>query len=151
DVVVAAQVVLEDAVLGQTGQDVRLAAEQGGVGGGHRMPGGAHGGDIVQHMALGFVGGAEVGGDPGRLHHHFAQQQDAGADDLADHPDHPHDGVDLGQVAAAGAQLLPDVGHRVQPHHVHPLVDKVEQVARHLVEDHRVCVIQVPLVGVKGG
>src|SRR5699024_12714107 len=24
-------------------------------------------------------------------------------------------------------------------------------VARHLVEDHRVCVIQVPLIGVKGG
>src|SRR5699024_11690183 len=59
DVVVAAQVVLENAVLGQTGQDVQLAAEQGGVGGGHRVPGGAHGGDIVQHMALGFVGGAE--------------------------------------------------------------------------------------------
>src|SRR5699024_8443573 len=93
DVVVAAQVVLEGAVLGQTGQDVQLTAEQGGVGGGHRVPGGAHGGDIVQHMALWFVGGAKVGGDPGRLHHHFAQQQGAGADALADPPAHAHAGV----------------------------------------------------------
>ena len=57
----------------------------------------------------------------------------------------------LGQVAAGGAQFLPDVGHRVQPDDINAPVGQVEQVFRHVVEHHGVGVVQVPLVGVEVG
>src|SRR5699024_8752787 len=151
DVVVAAQVIQKDILFGQAVDAVQLLAQQAGVPGGYRVPGGAHGGHIVQKVALGFVYRAEVGDHLDRLHDHFAQQDDAGADDLADHPHHPHDGVDPGQVAAAGAQFLPDIGHRVDADDVHAAVGEVQKVVHHLVEHAGVGVVQIPLVGVEGG
>ena len=59
--------------------------------------------------------------------------------------------MDLGEVAAVGVQFLPDVGHGVQPDDVHALVAQEEHVLRHVVEDHGIAVVQVPLVGVEGG
>ena len=57
----------------------------------------------------------------------------------------------LGQVAAAGAQLLPDVGDGVQADHVNSPVRKVQQVLRHVPEHRGIGVIQVPLVGIEVG
>ena len=59
--------------------------------------------------------------------------------------------MDLRQVAAVGAELLPDVGHRVQTDDVHALVAEEEHVLGHVVEDDGVGVVEVPLVGVEGG
>ena len=57
----------------------------------------------------------------------------------------------LRQIAAVGAELLPDIGNRIQADHIHPLVDEIEHVAHHLVEHDRVAVVQIPLVRIKGG
>ena len=64
---------------------------------------------------------------------------------------HPHDGVDPGQVAAAGAQLFPDVGHRVDADDVHALVGQEQEIVHHLIEHPGIAVVQVPLVGIEGG
>ena len=102
-------------------------------------------------MALGLFDRAEVGDHLARLHDHLAQQQAGGADDLAHHAHHAHHGVHLREVAAVGAQLLPDIGHRIEADDVHALVAEVEHVLRHVVEDDGVCVVEVPLIGVEGG
>ena len=147
----AAQVVQEQKVPGQGAHGVHLVAQQGYVPGGQSVPGGGHGGHVVEHVALGLFRGSEVGDHLGRLHDHLAQQQHAGADDLAHHAHHAHQGVDLGEVAAGGAQLLPDVGDRVQTDHINASVGEVQKVFRHVVEDHGVGVVQVPLVGIEVG
>ena len=115
------------------------------------MPGAGHGGHIVQQVAFGLLHRAEVGDHLAGLHDHLAQQQRAGANDLADHAHDPGEGVDLGQVAAVGAQFLPDVGNGVQADDVHAPVAEEEHVLRHIVEHHGVGIVQIPLIGVEGG
>ena len=102
-------------------------------------------------MALGLFHGPEIGHHPGRFHDHLAQQQHARADYLADHPQHPHNGMYLGKVPAACAKLLPDVGHRVDPQHVHAVVGQIEQIVHHDIKHVRVRVIQIPLIRIEGG
>ena len=151
DVIMAAQVVEEQKLPGQSAYGVHLMAQQRNVAGGQCVPGGGHGGHIVEHVALGLFRGAEVGDHLGRLHNHLTQQQNTGADDLTHNAHHANQGVDLRQVAAAGAQLLPDIGNSIQTDHINAPVGEVKQVFRHVVEDHRICIVQVPLVGVEGG
>ena len=141
DVVVAAQVVEEEKVLGQGAEGLHLPPQQGHVPGGQGVPGGGHGGHVVEHVALRLLRGAEVGGHLGRLHHHLPQQQHAGADNLADHPQHPGQGVDLREVPAVGAQLLPDVWNGVQADDVDAPVGQEEQVFRHVVEHRGVGIV----------
>ena len=57
----------------------------------------------------------------------------------------------LGEIAAGGAELLPDIGHRVEPDHVHALVAEKKHVLRHVAEHGGVLIIQIPLVGIEGG
>ncbi len=102
-------------------------------------------------MAFRLFRGAKVGGQFPGGHHHLPLEDDAGADRFGDEAEHPHDGVDLGEIAAGGAQLLPDVGHRVDAQHLHPQVRQMEKIGGHVVEHRRVFVVQVPLVGMKGG
>ena len=151
DVIVAAQVVEEQKLLGQSAHGVQLAAQQGYIAGGQGVPGGSHGGDVVEHVTLGFFGAPEVGYHLGRLHDHLPQQQHAGADNFAGQSHQPHHSVHHGQVAATGAQLLPDVGHSIQPNDVNAPVGQVQQILSHVVHDHGVCIVQVPLIGVEGG
>ena len=65
--------------------------------------GGAHGGGVVEHMALRTLNVAEVWRELLRRHDHLAQQQHGGAGDLAQEAHHPHDAVHLREVAAVGA------------------------------------------------
>ena len=102
-------------------------------------------------MAFRLFRGAEVGGQLAGSHDHLAFQDDGGADGLQHHADDAHDGVHLGQVAAGGAQLLPDIGHRVDAQHLHAQVGQVQHAAGHLHQHRGVAVVQVPLVGVEGG
>ena len=115
------------------------------------MPGGSHGSHVVQHVALRLLHGAEVRNHLGGLHDHFAEKERAGADDISRHVHDADQCVHLGKVAAVGAEGLPDVGDRVEADDVHAVVAEVQHVGGHVIEDHRVRVVQVPLVGVEGG
>ena len=98
DVVMAAQVV-EEGVLPRQGEHLgELVLQQARVPGGHGVPDGGHGGDVVEHVALGLEHRAEIGHHLVRGHDHLAQQQRARADDLAGHAHHAHQGVHLRQV-----------------------------------------------------
>ncbi len=59
--------------------------------------------------------------------------------------------VRLGQVFAVGAHLLPDKSHCIQAQHFHALVGQKKHLFRHAVENRRVGVIQIPLIGVESG
>ena len=151
DIVVAAQVVEEGVLVGQGEDGLHLVAEQAHVLCRHCVPGAGHGRDVVDHVALGLFQGPEIGDDLGGLHDDLSEQEGAGADDLGRHAHEADQGVDLGQVAAVGAQLLPDIGGRVQADDVDAVVAEVEHVGRHVIENDRIGVIQVPLVGIEGG
>ena len=150
DVVVAAQVV-EEGVFLRKGKDLaQLVLQQAHILGRHGVPGACHGGDIIEHVAFGLLHRAEIRDDLGGLHDHLAQQQCARADDIRRHVHHPHQGMDLREIAAVCAELLPDIGHRVQADDVHALIAEIEHVLRHVIEDNGIGVVQVPLIGVEG-
>src|SRR4030065_2167886 len=56
----------------------------------------------------------------------------------------------LRQILAAGAQLFPEKSHRVQAQDLHTKVCEEEHLTRHLGEDCRVGIIQIPLVSMEG-
>ena len=151
DVVVAAQIILENIFLGKRGNLVQLALQKAHVAGSYRIPGGGHGGHVVKDVAFRLFHGAEVRDDLGGLHNHFAQKKHAGADDLADDAHHADQSMHLRQVPAVGSQLLPDIRNGVQTDHVDAAVGKEQHVGRHVVEDHAVGVVQIPLIRIEGG
>ena len=151
DVVMAAQVVDEPAVLRQGVQRVDLRLEQTGVAVGERAPQVDHRGDIVQHVAFGVFRGAEVGGELLGGHHHLAFEDHGRADAFEGDAQHADDGVHLRQVAAGGAQLLPDVGHGVDAQHLHAQVRQVQRAGQHGHQHLGVAVVEVPLERVEGG
>ena len=125
--------------------------QQAHVLGGHGVPGAGHGGDVIQQVTLGLFDAAEVGDDLARLHDDLTQQQAGRAYNFAHHAHHAHQRVHLGEVAAVGAELLPDIGHRVKADDIHALIAEVKHVLRHVVKHDGVCIVQVPLIGVEGG
>ena len=151
NVVVAAQVVDEPAVLGQGVQRVDLRLEQPGVAVGERAPQVDHRGDVVQHVAFGVLRGAEIGGELLGGHHHLAFEDHGRADAFEGDAQHADDGVHLRQVAAGGAQLLPDVGHGVDAQHLHAQVRQVQRAGQHGHQHLGVAVVEVPLERVEGG
>ena len=120
---------------------IQLLPQESGVTGGHGVPGGGHGGDVVEHVALGLLHGAEVGHHLARLHDHLAQQQHAGAYDFPNHAHHADDGVHLLEVPAGGAQLLPDVRHRIDADNIDTPVGEVEEIGHHLIEHPGIAVV----------
>ena len=151
DVVVAAEVVQEDILLREREDRVHLVAEQPDVAGRDRVPHGAHGRDVVEHVALGLFDRAEVRDHLGGLHDDFAEKERAGADDLAGHAHDAHQRVHLREVPALRAELLPNIRNRVEADDINSVVAEVQHIARHVVEHDRVAVIEIPLVGVEGG
>ena len=113
------------------------------------MPGGAHGSDIVEHLTFGLGRCTEIGRDLLRLHYNLAEKQNSGADNIACQIQHPCKCVDLREIAAIRPKLLPDIRDCIQPDHIHPAVCEEQQIIRHVIEDHRISVIQVPLVGIE--
>ena len=151
DIVVAAQII-EEGILRRQGEHLaQLMRKQAHVLGRHGMPQRRHGGHVIQQMAFGALHRAEIGHDLAGLHHHFAQQQRAGAYDLAHDAHHAHQAVHLRQVAAVGAQRFPDIGHGVQAHDVDAVVAQVQHIVGHVVEHRGIGVVQVPLVGIERG
>ena len=115
------------------------------------MPGAGHGSHIIKQVAFGLFDRAEVRNNLCRFHHHFAEQQAAWADDFTNHAHHPHKHMYLREIAAVGAEFLPYVRHGVQTDDVDSLVAQEQHVFSHVVEDHRVRIVQIPLIGIKGG
>ncbi len=113
------------------------------------MPGGGHGGHIVEHMAFRLLHRPKIGRHLLRLHDHLPQKHHPRAHNLTDHPHHAHYGMYLLQVPAGGAQFLPDIGHGVNAHNVYAPVGQIEKIVHHLVEYPGISVVQIPLIGVK--
>ena len=150
DIVVTAQIVEEHAVRIQLADLLDLLAQQADVARGEGVPYARHRRNVVEDMALGLFLGTEVGGDLRGLHDDLAQQQHRRAHDLADDAHHPDDVVHLRQIAAGGAELLPDIGHRVKADNVYTGVGEEQHIGGHIVEHHRVSVVQIPLVRIEG-
>ena len=97
-------------------------------------------------MAFRLFRGAEVCRQLLGCHDHLALEDDRRADAFQHHAEHPHDGVHLRQIAAGGAQLLPDVGHGVNAEHLYTQISQVQDALGHVHEHGRVCIIQIPLI-----
>ena len=113
------------------------------------MPDRSHGRHVVKHMAFRLFHGPEIRRHSGRLHNHLAQQQNTRTDHLTNHPQHPHNGMYLRQIPAACAKLLPDIGHRVDPQHIYPVIGQIKQIVHHDVKYIRIRVIQIPLIRIE--
>ena len=85
-------------------------------------------------MALRFLHRSEIRGHFLRLHHHLSKEQDPRAHNLGNQAHQPYNRVHFRQVAAARPQLLPDVGHRVNPDNIHPLIGQVQEIIHHLIK-----------------
>ena len=151
DIVMAADIVQEGIFPGQAEHLLQLVGQQARVLRGRRVPQGGHGGHVVKHVAFRLCHRAEIRCHHAGLHHHFSQQQRPRAYDLAHHPEDPQQRVHLRQIPAGGPQRLPDVGRRVQPDHVHPVVAQVQHIVRHVRQHPGVHVVQIPLVGIESG
>ncbi len=151
NVVVTANVVQKAVGLREPRNLVRLITQERYVSCRHCMPQRAHRGRIVEHVALGLLRCSEIRSQLLGLHHHLSQKENAGAHDLCDQPNHADNGVYLRKIPAVGAQLLPDVGNRVDADDVDSAVGKVQKIPCHLVEYDRVPVIQIPLIGIERG
>ena len=57
----------------------------------------------------------------------------------------------LGKIPAAGSQLFPDIGNRVDADHIDTFVGQVQHIVNHLIENHRIPVVQIPLIGIESG
>ena len=122
-------------------EGIQLGFQQPDVPAGKGTPQVDHGGYVVEHMAFRLFRGAEVGGKLLGSHDHLALEHDRRADAFQHHTEHPHDGVHLRQIAAGGAQLLPDVGHGVNTEHLYAEVGKMQDALGHVHEHRRVCVV----------
>ena len=149
DIIVASQIVQEDIVLRQSRHNIHLMFQQAGIRRCNRVPGGCHRRYVVQHMAFRFLECSEVRNNLFRLHDNLAEQQNARADDLGDHTHHADNGMYLRQVTAGGAELFPDVWNGIDADDIDSLVDEIEHVVDHLIENNRVRIVQIPLVWVE--
>ena len=151
DIVMAAQIIEEGVLVRQRKNRLHLVAEEAHIMRCHGVPGAGHGRDIVEHVALGFLQSPEIRNDLGGLHDDLTQKQGAGADNLGGHTHQADKGVYLRKIAAVCAQLFPDIGCSVKTDDVDAVVAKIEHIGSHVVEDDRICVVEIPLIGIESG
>ena len=149
-IVMAAQIVQKHIVFRQSRDRVCLPAQKSCIARSHSVPGGTHCGGVIEHMAFRTVYRAEVRGKLFRGHHYFAKQKDRRTDDLTDQSHKANDAVYLREVAAIGSELLPDIGNRVNAYDVYAFVCKKQHIIRHGVEYGGICIVKIPLIGIKG-
>ena len=150
DIIMAAQIVQEGILLGQLEYGIHLMAQKTYVLGGDSMPEAGHGRYVVEHVALRLLNSSEIRNDFLGLHNDFTQKQGAGTYDIGRHVHQPDQGVYLRQVTAVGAQFLPDIRSRVQTDNVDAVIAEVEHIRCHIVENSRIRVVQIPLIGIEG-
>ena len=146
----AAQIVQERILFGQLKYGIHLVAEEAYVLGRHGMPEAGHGRYVVEHVALRLFDRSEIRNDFLGLHNDFAQEQGAGTYDIGRHVHQPDQGMYLRQVTAVGAQFFPDIRRRVQTDYINAVIAEVEHIRCHIVEDCRIRVVQIPLIGIEG-
>ena len=115
-----------------------------------RVPGCRHRRDIVEYTAPRLLERAEIRDDFRGLHDHFAEQLRCGAHNFNGHPHNADQRVYLWQIPAGGAERLPDIRHRIEADDVRTLVAEEEQILGHVIEDRRICVVQIPLIRIEG-
>ena len=115
------------------------------------MPCGAHDGSVIQDVTLRLVHRAKIRRQFFRFHDDLTQQHHARADDLTGQLHHPHQRMDLRQIPAVRPQLFPNIRDRIHTDHIHAPVGQIQHIVRHVVEDHRIMIVQVPLVRVERG
>ena len=146
----AAQVVQESIFARQSENLSELMPQQAHIMCGNRVPGAGHGGNVIKQVTLGLFNCSKIRNNLGRFHNHFTQQQAAGTDDFADHAHNTHQGMHLRQIPAVGAEFFPDIRHSVQAYDINTLVAQEQHILGHVVENNRICIVQIPLVGIKG-
>ena len=102
-------------------------------------------------MALRFFNGSKVRSYLGWLHDYLAQKKDSRAYDLTDHTHHAYNGMYSRQISAAGSQLFPDVGNRIDTDHIDTYIGKKQEIIHHLVEHPGIAVVQIPLIRIERG
>ena len=150
DIIMAAQVIQEGILLREREYRFELMPQEADILRRDGMPGRRHRGNVIKDMALRLVYRSEIRHHLRRFHHHLSEKKRARTNHFRRHPHHPHQRMNLGQIAAGGPELLPDIRHRVQTDDVHAFVAKVQHIVRHVIKDHRIPVIQIPLIGIKG-
>ena len=151
DVVVAAQIIQENIFLRQCEHGIHLMAEQPDVAGRYRIPHRAHRRHIVEHVALGLFHGSEIRNHLRRLHDDLAEEKRAGADDLAGHTHDADQRMHLRQVPALRSELLPDIRHCIQTDNIDTVIAEIQHIGRHVVENSRIAVVKIPLIGIECG
>ena len=100
-------------------------------------------------MALWLVNCSKVWNYLGRLHNDLSEKKDSRTYYLTDYPHHTDKSVNLWKVTAVCAYLLPYIRNSVESDDIYTSVCHIEHVADHVVEHHRICIVQIPLVWVK--
>ena len=100
-------------------------------------------------MTLWLVNCSEVRDYLGRLHDNLSEKEDSRTYYLANYPHHAHKSMNLRQVTTVCAYLLPYIWNCVKSYDVYTSICHVQHVAYHVVEHHRICIVQIPLVWVK--
>ncbi len=141
----ASQIILEHAVVRQHLQYLKLVSQQSDVAGRQCVPDSAHRCDVIEHVAFRLFRRSEIRHDFLRFHYDFAKQQYARAHDAAGKIHHAYKCVDLRQIAAVGTELLPYIRNGIEPDYIHSPVGQIQHVLSHVVEYHRVGIVQIPL------
>ena len=150
DVVVTPQIVQECVLLRKCEHCSELVFKKPDVLRRDGVPCSCHRSDVVQDMTLRLLHCTEIRNHLRRLHHNLTQKKSSRTYNLTGHPHDPDQRVYLHEVAAGSSQLLPDIRNRVKPNDVHSLVAQVQHIVRHVVEYHRIPVVQIPLVRIEG-
>ncbi len=102
-------------------------------------------------MALWLLDSAKIRCHLLRLHDNLAEQQHARTDNLTNHAHHAHNSMYLFQIAAWRVQFLPYIRDCVNADNVDSPVCQIEEIVHHLIKDSWIFIIQIPLIGIKGG
>lgn len=97
-------------------------------------------------MALRLVNCSKVWNYLGRLHNDLSEKENSRTYYLADYPHHAHKSMNLWQVTAVCAYLLPYIWNCVKSYDVYTSICHIEHVAYHVVEYHRICIVQIDLM-----
>ena len=150
-IIMASEIVLEQTVVRKHLKLLELVAQEFDVSCSEGVPYRAHRRYIIEHIAFRLFRRAEIRNDFLWLHHDFSQEENTRTYDPAGEIHHAHQNVDLRKIAAVGAKRLPDVRNSIQSHNIHAPVSQIQKVVGHVIEDHRVGIVEIPLEWIERG
>ena len=153
NVVMAAHIGHPCAAIGQGGgvrehvlNDLRVLLGQGHPAGGHQA-------GVISHMALRALGFAKtkVGWQILRGHDGLGLEQHAGGGNVGQAAHGLQNPMHFWLVHAVGAWALPQETCGIQTESLYTQVGQSQKRLRHLAKHIRLCVVQIPLVGIERG